>query len=174
MADQQPYLDKARAFMAGRARQLVEPMAMERAEADAPLAEPTTEAAAPRERSERSEESPPPRAVSLLRWRATLSPGLLRWAEDDLLALAQWALVVAFGRGGATNFRRYLPPSLAHLDDHDLHALVEWPMLAQLEAMLWARDPETAAQVSRGAHRLAGWWTAQRQAGVRDGDHGRS
>ena len=123
------------------------------------------------ERNERYEKSPDDEgsvggaaARVIARWRAMLSAGLRQWDDARLMALAGWHLVMAFDRGGAKNFRRYLPRSLAALTDDELGQVVNWPALATLERTLWEQDPDTARYVTRGANQLAGWWNERRKA----------
>ena len=104
---------------------------------------------------------PVDRADALARLRAVITPSLRRLSDDDLLALVGWPLLVAFNRGGESNWRRYLPPRLASLTDDELVALVDWPTLAAMEAAAWQANAEIAEQVHRGGVRLARWWNTR-------------
>ena len=128
-----------------------------------PQAESDEKISRPEPEPEQAPVAGPPvdRVDALARLRAVITPSLRRWSDDDLLALVGWPLLLAFNRGGETNWRRYLPPRLASLTDDELAALVHWPTLAAMEAAAWHANAEVAEQVHRGGVRLARWWNAR-------------
>ena len=171
MADHGGYLAKARASRAGQTAPAAAPNGVNdhaKAEIEEEMQDRNVRLGhIPYERNERNEESrdqgtAPALVLVLTRVRVGLSPGLRHWEDERLLALANWHLVVAFGRTGGHGFRRHLPRSLADLTDEEVAVLVDWRALATLEQVLWANDPEQAAQVSRGTDRLATWWNRRR------------
>jgi hypothetical protein len=173
MSEQQKYLSKARAALARTLPPAATSPAFPAPAASGPPVHPAAaEQAVPGdvyERNERYEISPEvanptdgPSPLVLARLRAAISKRLRHWEDERLIALAVWHLALAFERGGASDFRRHLPRSLAGLTNDDLADLVDWPSLATLEQVLWTSDPEDAERLSRGAQRLATWWNKRR------------